>query len=110
MTITIELGDTEYELEIVSYFGGSRSTRDEPGEGGHVEVGTSVKVWGFDPQPTEHGNPRATVVEVIDFKQFMKAYSEFYDHDEDVDVERIIMDTAFELATDQMEGDFDDRD
>lgn len=43
MTVTIELGDDEYELEVVSYTPQEEPTRDNPGAGAEFDLDAAVK-------------------------------------------------------------------
>lgn len=79
-SVSIEVGDTEYELEVESYTPGERPTRDNPGSGPEIELAATVKVWGlgFQINGPGSGNAVPEMEDVISLDEFMVIYAEHH--------------------------------
>ncbi len=117
VTVTIELGDTEYELEV-SHFERAEapSRRGHPdswdaGSGGEVEVEDTVKVWGLVSREVAPGAYNAVpgVVELIPLSSFLVHYQEYHDLPDLKVAETKLLEEVYEDVARQQDEDFDDR-
>lgn len=95
-SITIKIGDAEYQVDCIGFRSATPDTRDEPGEGGEVDLDDVVRV-------RHAGN-----VGFIGLDQFIKVYAEHISEDDLEDAAQYLRDTVYEYVAKQQEEDFDD--
>lgn len=104
VTIPLFHGEFEYEIEVTHFQPPTKATRDDPGDGGEIELGDTVKVW----YPGD-GTRLAEVRERIPLIEFVETYARHHGITE-LEADRQIRDTCFEDVLQQYADDFDDRD
>ena len=115
-SITIELGDTEYELEVSHFERAVEPSRHghpdswDPGAGGEVELADTVKVWGMVAREVAPGafNAVPGVVELIPLSRFLVHYAEYHAIPDLRAAEENLMAEVYDLVVDQLDDDFDD--
>ncbi len=109
-SVSIEIGDLEYEVECTHYQAGSAPSGWDPGEGWEVEVDDVVKVWGLDFKVTGpgSGNMVPKVIDKITLKDFLVIYADYNSVPLDK-AEDKLLEEVYENVTGQYEDDYDDR-
>ena len=64
-------GDEEYEVGIISYDPPTEATRDDPGDGGSIEIGT-IRVWTRDPETL-----LSRVSRKVTLDRFLELYADY---------------------------------
>lgn len=108
--IELELGDTLYELEVVSFEPPDPPRGWDPGDGGEIELGDEVRVYSMDFVPTGPGSGKAVprVEELISLSDFIKIYADQGSEDDLRQAERDLLDECFGIMLDKLEDDFPD--
>lgn len=118
MSISIELGDTEYELTATSVDFGQRPSRDDPGAGAEIELEDDVKVWGlvFQENGPGSGNGVPGVVKRIKLDEFVDLYADYngirkmFVRDTRAAARAQLEEYCIENLQQQLEDEYDDRD
>lgn len=116
-SVEIEIEDDTYEVEITSFErpikGNRRGHPDRwtPDEGGELELGEIVKVWGlgFVEDGPGSGNAEPMVLERITLDEFIRRFAEYHAIDSKA-ARRKLEDQCMEEMLQRMEDDYDDRD
>lgn len=108
-SVSIEIGDLEYELEVTHYEAGSAPSGWDPGAGFEVELDDTVKVWGLDFKVTGpgSGNMVPAVIDKITLKEFTALYADYNSMTVDK-AEQKLLEEVYEDVTQQYADDFDD--
>jgi len=94
-SVSIEIGDLEYELEVTHYEAGSPPSGWDPGAGWEVELSDTVKICGSK--------------EKIKLKEFIAIYADYSSVSLDR-AEQKLLEEVYEDVTEQYADDYDDRD
>lgn len=103
-SVSIEIGDDEYEVEVESVDFGQAPSGWDPGASAEIELADVVKVWGMVESSRAPYGPIPGVTKRITLKEFIKIFA---DH-EDTDIskaERLLEERCLESVAEQMEDD-----
>ena len=119
-SVSIEIDDLEYEVEVTHVDFGYAPSRWDPGAGAEIELGNIVKVWGMvsAPElPPTSGITRPGVINRITMDEFLQIYAAFQGFHWHLNpasarkaAEAKLEDYCLEDVRGQMEGDYDDSD
>lgn len=109
-SVSIELGDDEYELEVDSFDMPEKATRDYPGSGASADIADVVRVRGLEFRPTGSGSGNAVsaVIDKISYNEFIDRYMEYHDITNRSSAEQQVHDDVCDDVMRQYEDDFED--
>jgi hypothetical protein len=109
-SVSIELGDTEYEIEVNYWQAPRKAEGWDPGDGGEIELDSMVSVWGLVEKEVGPGafNAVPGVVGQLSLDEFIKLYAEHHGIDDPKKASQMLDDEAFENVYNQLEGEYDD--
>ncbi len=109
MTVTIEIGDTEYVLEVSHFERAVEPSGWDPGAGGEVELEETVKVWGMVESSRAPYGRIPGVVKRIPLSEFIGLYAEYHAVPDLKAAEENLLAEVYDDVVRQHDEDFDDR-
>jgi hypothetical protein len=103
-SVSIEIGDTEYEVRVPYYYFGVPPHDWDPGAGSEIELDKLVLVWDSD------ANGLAFIAKKILLEDFIKIYAESEQIDDLKKAESKLEERCLEYISQQMMDEYDDRD
>src|SRR6478736_5398441 len=117
-SIEIEIGDFEYELEVMYFDPGQAAKGWDPGAGAEIELGKQVKVWGLVEKEVGPGSfnavpgvvKRITLDEFIDLFAEDKGIKKMSESNTRAAASAQLEEQCIEYMIQKMEDDYDDSD
>jgi hypothetical protein len=117
-SVSIEIGDLEYEIEVESFDFGQEPRGWDPGAGAEIELSDTVKVWGMDISHEGPGGFSAVpgVIDKITLDEFVDLFAadrgirKMSDSNTRAAARAQLEELCLENLRDQMEDEYDDSD